>query len=91
MKIPKDSLKKLKTSLKNSNVIDTNGEDVALNPFSLIVDIPYKALFSYTKTDPTKCHKSGKFSDKDPILNNKDRKLLTCVLLRADRGNELMS
>ena len=76
---------------KKGNALDENGEAIALKSYSRIVNIPYKTLEKYVIPDPSKRRQLGKSVGKKPILDASDRKFMTDVLRRADRGNEGMN
>ena len=73
---------------KTTPAVDCNGEEVTLKQFSVIVDIPYKTLVSYTKADATKRRRTGAMVGPKLTLSCAERKFMIDVLRRADRGNE---
>ena len=75
---------------KKGNALDDNGEVIPLRQFSNIVNIPYKTLTKYVQNDSSKRRELGKSVGTKPILDDSDRKFMTDILRRADRGNEGM-
>jgi hypothetical protein len=76
---------------KKDKAVDENGEEVTLKSYSHIVNIPYKTLEKYVISDPSKRRELRKSVDRKPILDASDRKFMTDVIRRADRGNEGMN
>ena len=65
---------------KSGSALDSNGEQIPLKSFCLLVDIPYRTFHKYVLPDLSKRRVLGKSVGKKPILDPGQRKFVTDVL-----------